>query len=236
MENLNSFFEGKSFTSLLDIGTGSGQFIQTILDTINVSEIIGIDPGSDGFAEAKEKFRNDSIQFRQMNAQKLDFADNTFDLITMSKALHHLPLLTESFQEMKRVLKPDGFLILSEMFSDNLNNAEENQKIYHHTKSKIDRILGDYHHETWKKNEILVIIEKKGFKVVFHFEQKFPENKIKTEDDRNLWMQKFDDEIARLEGKPEHEYFQELSKDFKTRLKEFGIQNPTNIVAICKPI
>ena len=236
MENLNSFFEGKSFTSLLDIGTGSGQFIQTILDDINVSEIIGIDPGTGGFAEAKEKFQNDSIQFRQMYSEKLDFDDDKFDLITMSKTLHHLPHQTESFLEMKRVLKPDGFLILAEMFSDNLNNAEENQKIYHHTKSKIDRILGDYHHETWKKNEILDIIHENGFEVVFHFEQKFPENKIKTEDDRNLWMQRFDDEIARLVGKTEHENFQEFSKDFETRLKEFGIQNPTNIVAICKPI
>ncbi len=236
MENLKSFFEDKSFASLLDIGTGSGQFIQTILDNINVSEIIGVDPGTDGFTPAKEKFQNNNIQFRQMNAEKLDFDDNTFDLITMSKALHHLPHRTESFREMKRVLKPDGFLILAEMFSDNLNNAEENQKIYHHAKSKIDRILGDYHHETWKKNEILDIIEKNGFKVVFHFDQMFPENKIKTEDVLNLWMEKFNDEIARLQGKPEHTYFQELAKDFKIRLKKFGIQNPTNIVAICKPI
>jgi SAM-dependent methyltransferase len=44
----------------------------------------------------------------------VDFADNSFDLITVFSALHHVPNVTYVLSELFRVLKPEGYLLLKE--------------------------------------------------------------------------------------------------------------------------
>jgi hypothetical protein len=52
---------------------------------------------------------------------------------------------------MQRIVKTGGWIIVNELFSDNLNPAQEVHKMFHHFRSKIDRLTGIYHNETFEK-------------------------------------------------------------------------------------
>jgi ubiquinone/menaquinone biosynthesis C-methylase UbiE len=47
-----------------------------------------------------------------MQADKLEFADNSVDLIIMIRVMHHLPQPLPELKEISRVLSPDGVAIL----------------------------------------------------------------------------------------------------------------------------
>ncbi len=62
-------------------------------------------------------FKNAS--FVEMNAEELDFEDNSFDLVFGNSIIHHLDL-EKSFTEIKRVLKPGGKAIFYEPLGHNM--------------------------------------------------------------------------------------------------------------------
>ncbi len=97
---------------ILDIGTGPGIF--SILMARNGFEVCGIDASEDMLAQAGANAGEyeDKICFRQMDAEKLDFADDTFDVILMRNVTWNLENPLECYSEWHRVLRPDGRLII----------------------------------------------------------------------------------------------------------------------------
>ena len=61
-------------------------------------------------ANAKPKTRNP--KFQQGNAQQLEFADNTFDVVTVGYGLRNLSSWETGLREMHRVAKPGGRLLV----------------------------------------------------------------------------------------------------------------------------
>lgn len=59
-----------------------------------------------------------SYDFKVMDAHKLDFNDNTFDIVAGNGILHHLDAHT-ALLEIHRVLRPGGRVILQEPLADN---------------------------------------------------------------------------------------------------------------------
>jgi SAM-dependent methyltransferase len=58
------------------------------------------------------------VSFRVMDAELLDFEDDTFDLVCGRSILHHLDL-TRAYSELGRVLKPSGAAIFVEPLGHN---------------------------------------------------------------------------------------------------------------------
>lgn len=97
---------------VLDIGTGPGLF--PIILGKDGHEVIAIDY-SDGMLQMAEKNCKEArvkYDLRKMDAQHLEFEDETFDLIVSRKVLWNLPDPIGSYKEWLRVLKPEGKMIL----------------------------------------------------------------------------------------------------------------------------
>ena len=167
MKQLIDFFEGKQVNRILDVGTGTGDFVKVLKNVFPKAEITGVDPLEESLEEAKRNYPD--VHFQKMTGEKLAFENSQFDVVSISMALHHLPDIRAAFSEMKRVLKPEGWMIVNELVSDGLNPAQEVHKMLHHFRSTIDRMLGEHHREAFTRAEIPAIIHDAGLQIELQF-------------------------------------------------------------------
>jgi len=97
---------------ILDLGCGNGRLLQ-IFKGMNI-EYFGVDSSEKLIKIAKEKYPKK--KFQVADALNLPFPGNFFDKIYSIAVLHHIPSTEFRFQflkEARRVLKPEGLLILT---------------------------------------------------------------------------------------------------------------------------
>jgi len=236
MEQLKTFFSGKAIGKVLDIGTGSGDLIRLIQPVFSENtHITGIDPSDEALTEARRLNTSPNFEFLKMEGEKLGFADGSFDVVCLSNAMHHVADPSKTFSEMKRVLKPGGFLLIAEIVSDGLNEAQENQKMFHHFKSFVDQKFGITHRETWTESEVISIITSNKI----HPELTFPFNRMQepVTDTGQLegWVVKFENHLNQIKDFPEYEEKLQLFESFKNRLSLYGFQVARQIVVVGTP-
>lgn len=99
--------------ALLDVGAGVGH--TAIAFSPFVKQCTGIDVTEEmvktAALYAKEK-NACNVTFLQGDAEKLDFPDASFDIVTCRFAAHHFPDISRAMSEIARVLKPGGSFIL----------------------------------------------------------------------------------------------------------------------------
>lgn len=100
---------------ILFVGVGTGADLELINHT--ELDITAIDYSPDMLGKAKIKFTNSSINFLEMDAQNMDFENDSFDYIVASLILSVVPDADTCFQEMTRVLKQDGKIIIFDKFA-----------------------------------------------------------------------------------------------------------------------
>jgi len=100
---------------LLDVGCGTGTLAIAIKPRVGAGEVHGIDASPQMIEVAREKAAKagSDIDFRVALIEALPFPDASFDLVTSSLMLHHLPddLKRTGLDEIRRVLKPGGRFI-----------------------------------------------------------------------------------------------------------------------------
>ncbi|HLO13618.1 MAG TPA: methyltransferase domain-containing protein [Anaerolineales bacterium] len=106
--------------TVLDVGCGTGAVTIPAKKKVgNNGVVIGIDPDPAmiGIARQKAHRENVEIDFRVGVIESLSFPDATFDAVTSSLMVHHLPghLRSKGLAEIFRVLKPGGRLLIAEM-------------------------------------------------------------------------------------------------------------------------
>ena len=110
---------------ILDIGTGAG-FFPVILSKLG-HRVVGIDMSSQMLHEAEKNLASFTCQaeLRRMNAQELDFPNESFDVIVSRNLTWTLPNVPMAYREWKRVLKINGTLINFDSNYGNLKFATE---------------------------------------------------------------------------------------------------------------
>jgi ubiquinone/menaquinone biosynthesis C-methylase UbiE len=232
MEQLKYYFQNKKIQTALDVGTGTGDFLELLQDVIPGSRITGVDIDKDSLQIAREKFPG--FDFFEMGAEKMDFSDNQFDVASISMALHHLTDVQKSLHEMLRVIKSGGWIIVSELFSDNLNEAQQVHKLYHHFKSTTDRVRGISHNETFKKKEIVSLIKNAGIDIQLQFEFNQEKNLIDGTKDVEARVEKMKAALEKIKGHPEYELLKPKIEEFRKRATEYGFQPATRIIVVGK--
>jgi ubiquinone/menaquinone biosynthesis C-methylase UbiE len=110
-------FSDVSNASFLDIGTGTGFVIRALTEHLNKTcQVIAYDLSQEMLKKAKSASSqpgNNIYNFVCGDAEVLPFADEHFDVITINAVLHHLPNYKHCLNQVKRVLKSKGILIIS---------------------------------------------------------------------------------------------------------------------------
>ena len=111
-EQIKRALPDKKRIRALDLGTGAG-FFSIILHDLNC-EVVGIDYSQEMISHAimnSEKLNCNDIWFLRMDAQALEFPDESFDFIFTRNVTWTLPDPEKAYLEMIRVLAPGGRLM-----------------------------------------------------------------------------------------------------------------------------
>lgn len=235
---LNKISGGK----ILDVGTGTGYFTQFLSETVHdYIEIVGIDSSEKSIKMAKESFKeNNKINFYKMDAEKIDFKDNSFDTVCISNTLHHLPNIKLVLNEMMRVLKPGGLFIINEMFCDNQSEKQMSHVYIHHLCGEIDTLLGTYHRKTYKKQEIINIAKDLGIKIEEVLEYDTAEEQEKDaspEEEKEVLDSVFksiDKYLEKIKDLPQYEKKKAYVFELKKKLYSIGFLNSTELIIVGK--
>jgi SAM-dependent methyltransferase len=215
---------------VLDVATGNGGFIHFLLEGLkDYEEIIGIDT-KDGLEPVfAEQFADKPIRYRQMDAAQMEFADKSFDTVCISNSLHHMPEPVRTLSEMIRVLKPGGYLIVSEMYHDNQTETQMTHVHLHHWWGAVDRTQGIFHAETFRRAEIVELVAGLGL-VEMRMEDlsELSENPHDPETMAQL-NPVIDRYIQRAEG---HTELQAHGEEIRQRLEEVGFHGATSLLVV----
>jgi ubiquinone/menaquinone biosynthesis C-methylase UbiE len=168
-----------------------------------------------------------------MEAENIEFGNNTFDALSVSMALHHIADVDKALNEMQRVVKPGGWIIVNELYSDNLSPAQKVHRLYHHFRSTIDRLIGVSHNFTFKRQEIIDLVNHSGIDLIEVFDNQ--DNSIKNDPEKiEERVSKMKANLVQIEGKPEYTSLKPQIEEFRQKAIKFGIQTAPRLVIIGK--
>jgi ubiquinone/menaquinone biosynthesis C-methylase UbiE len=107
----NRLSENKNLGKTLELGCGDGAYTETI--AANAKSVVATDWSDDMIKVTMKRFINiATIEVKRENCFDLSFNDNSFDTVFMANLLHVIPTPEKALEECKRVLKPNGTLII----------------------------------------------------------------------------------------------------------------------------
>ena len=98
--------------SILDLGCGNGNILSRLSEN-SEAELYGIDLSEKMIEEAEERL-NGKARLTIGDAEMLPYKEGSFDLVICNASFHHYPNPEKALLEIKRVLKPNGTLILGD--------------------------------------------------------------------------------------------------------------------------
>lgn len=144
---LNHFYKETFPQRILDIGCGSGVFVE-YLKNFN-SNIFGIDISPQILALLRQ--RNKGIQVAAADAARLPLKDNSFDLISLIDVLEHMDDDRKLISDIGRLLKPCGILLLS-------------VPAYNALYGNHDRLYG--HKRRYRRRQLANTLRDEGFEII----------------------------------------------------------------------
>jgi len=122
---------------ILDVGCGSGFF--TILLGKQGHEVLGTDLTPDMIEKSRELAKEEGVdcKFEIMDAENLDFPDETFDVVISRNLTWTLPDAGHAYEEWCRVLKKGGILLNFDANYGSSNFADTSHLPENHTHNQV---------------------------------------------------------------------------------------------------
>ncbi len=220
---------------ILDVGCGPGQFTEILVGSLkSFDSLTGVDVDEGSLSEAREKFPGDAFRFLEASSRDLPFGKESFDLVAISKTLHHLENPEATLAEMKRVLRFGGYFLINEMHCDQLTDAQESHMLYHHLRSEIDNTLGISHNHTFHREDLIRFGNNLELseRVILEFSPdagraKDPDNIAEFSRKMDKWMQEIKEHSERMR-------FMGRVESLKTRFCEYGLSRTPQIIILGK--
>lgn len=103
--------EKEPFENLLDCGCGTGPMISLLNEVYPERHYTGIDL-TPKMIEVAQRKQLPNAEFLVGDCEELPFSDDSFDVVICSQSFHHYPNPQAFFNNVHRVLRPGGRLIL----------------------------------------------------------------------------------------------------------------------------
>jgi SAM-dependent methyltransferase len=104
---------------LLDVGCGTGLLLARLIGRSPFRELTGVDLSPGMVARARGRLPA-SVRLLVGDAETLPFPAGSFDVIVSVSSFHYWPSPARGLEELRRVLRPGGHLILTDWCDDYL--------------------------------------------------------------------------------------------------------------------
>ena len=142
--------------TVLELAAGTGLIAKHIVNA--AAHIEATDASAEMIAEAKRDNRSTKLYFSVQDMFRLPYAEESFDVVIVSNALHIVPQPEKALQEIKRVLKNDGVLI-APTFTHAGNSFSGMVKAF------FMKLAGFPLHSRWTSEEYLRFLRQNGWTV-----------------------------------------------------------------------
>ena len=142
--------------TVLELATGTGLIAKHVVNV--AAHIEATDASAEMIAEAKRDNQSAKLHFSVQDMFCLPYAEESFDVVIVSNALHIVPQPEKALQEIRRVLKDDGVLI-APTFTHAGNSFSGKVKAF------FMKRVGFPLHSKWSSEEYLRFLSQNGWTV-----------------------------------------------------------------------
>lgn len=149
----------EEYHDLLDCGCGTGPMISLLYESDSKKHYTGLDITPRMIEVAKAKNLS-GVDWVVGDCEDLPFEENSFDVIICSNSFHHYPNPQNFFYSVKRVLRPNGRLILQDYTAPSVVLW-----LMNHTEMPIANLFGHGDVKAYSLNEIKAFCNKAELKI-----------------------------------------------------------------------
>ena len=142
--------------TVLELATGTGLIAKHIVNA--VAHIEATDASAEMIAEAKRDTHSAKLHFSVQDMFRLPYAEESFDVVIVSNALHIVPQPEKALAEIRRVLK-DGGVLIAPTFTHAGNSFSGMVKAF------FMKLAGFPLHSKWTREEYLRFLRQNGWAV-----------------------------------------------------------------------
>ena len=142
--------------TVLELATGTGLIAKHIVNA--AAHIEATDASAEMIAEAKRDNRSAKLYFSVQDMFCLPYAEESFDVVIVSNALHIVPQPEKALAEIRRVLK-DGGVLIAPTFTHAGNSFSGRAKAF------FMKLAGFPLHSKWTNEEYLRFLRQNGWTV-----------------------------------------------------------------------
>jgi SAM-dependent methyltransferase len=106
----------ENYFTILDVGCGGGRTIQKLASLAQAGVVCGVDYADGSVAASRDKnaqlIEAGRVEIKQASVSRLPYPEANFDLVTAVETQYYWHDLVKDMQEILRVLKPGGTLII----------------------------------------------------------------------------------------------------------------------------
>ena len=122
--------------NILDVATGTGDFAIESIQILKPKKVVGEDISQGMLDVAKEKIEKKGLQdifdVQLGDSENLQFADNSFDAVTVAFGVRNFEDLEKGLSEIHRVLRPGGKAIILELSNPTAFPIKQLYNFYFH--------------------------------------------------------------------------------------------------------
>lgn len=160
-EHWHRYALARQFTGqcrVLDVACGEGYGSSLLAEM--AASVVGVDISAEAVGHARRRYSHQAnLEFVEASCDRMPFPDASFDVAVSFETIEHIHTQAEFIAELKRVLRPDGILILSSPNKRLYSDAHDYHNEFHvrelYRDELEDLLKGTFPHISWLGQKLL---------------------------------------------------------------------------------